>query len=227
VWTLLNHELEGPPAPAIGRQGRRRWSLSLTVSVAAHLLVLVVWGVHLAPVFFVKPLLLARGKGGTATPVSAVLYLPKDLHSATLPAPSLLSLPSAAQKAQKKNAKLQKRTNVLQSEVPPDAAEAGSLRGSALDGPTEGDEVKQGFAIIFPPPRISRWELPRGIEGDVTVELTIDAQGNVVEEKLLQGLGHDIDERVIGILRVWRFRPATRNGVAIPFKYDARFHFPS
>jgi hypothetical protein len=49
----------------------------------------------------------------------------------------------------------------------------------------------------------------------------------VVEEKLLQGIGPDIDERVIATLRIWRFRPATRNGIAIPFKYDARFHFPS
>jgi TonB family protein len=226
LWTLLNHGLEGLPAPAIGSQGRRRWSLSLTISVAAHLLILAVWCVRVAPVFFVKPLLLARGKGGTATTVSVVLYLPKDLRSAP-PAPSLLSLPSTAQKAQKAKVKLQKRTNALQSEVPPDAAEAGSLQGSALDGPSEGDEVKQGFAIIFPPPRVSRWELPRGMEGDVTVELTIDTQGNVVEEKLLQGIGHDIDERVIATLRAWRFRPATRNGVAIPFKYDARFHFPS
>jgi len=56
--------------------------------------------------------------------------------------------------------------------------------------------------------------------------LTIDAQGNVVEEKLLQGLGNGIDDKVLAAVRDWRFRPATRNGVAIPFKYDARFHFP-
>jgi outer membrane biosynthesis protein TonB len=49
----------------------------------------------------------------------------------------------------------------------------------------------------------------------------------VVEEKLLQGIGPGIDERVLAAVRDWHFRPATRNGVAIPFKYDARFHFPS
>jgi len=63
--------------------------------------------------------------------------------------------------------------------------------------------------------------------GDVIVEITIDAQGSVVEERLLQGLGHGVDERVIAVLRDWRFRPATRNGVAIPSKHDVHFHFPS
>ena len=96
-----------------------------------------------------------------------------------------------------------------------------------MEGLTEGDEIKPGFAITFTDPRVARWELPSGVQGDVIVELTIDVQGNVVEEKLLQGMGHGIDERVIATLRDWRFRPATRNGVAIPFKYDAHFHFPS
>jgi protein TonB len=61
----------------------------------------------------------------------------------------------------------------------------------------------------------------------VIVEVTIDAQGAVVEEKLLQGLGPGVDERVISALRDWRFRPATRNGVAISSKHDVHFHFPS
>ena len=59
------------------------------------------------------------------------------------------------------------------------------------------------------------------------VEISIDAQGIVVAERLLQGLGHGVDERVIAVLRDWRYRPATRNGVPIPSKYDVHFHFPS
>jgi protein TonB len=61
----------------------------------------------------------------------------------------------------------------------------------------------------------------------VIVEITIDAQGIVVAERLLQGLGHGVDERVIAVLRDWRYHPATRNGVPIPSKYDVHFHFPS
>jgi protein TonB len=61
----------------------------------------------------------------------------------------------------------------------------------------------------------------------VIVEISIDAQGIVVAERLLQGLGHGVDERVIAVLRDWRYHPATRNGVPIPSKYDVHFHFPS
>jgi TonB family protein len=226
VAILFHAEAEGPLGPASGRPERRRWSLSLVVSGAIHGVLLTVLFWRAAPVF-VKPLFLARGQGGTATPVAVVLTWPKSTFSSALPSPLSLSLPAPARERQKAASKLRKRSNQLDNIKPPDSSEAGSRQGSALDGPAEGDEIRPGFAVSFAPPRVSRWELPGGKEGDVVVELTIDERGNVVEEKLLQGIGHDIDERVIAILRVWRFRPATRNGIAIPFKYDARFHFPS
>lgn len=226
MWTLLHPEPEAQFDLAMGKPERRRWSLSLVVSAAIHGVLLTVLFWRAAPIF-VKPLFLTRGQGGTATPVAVVLTWPKSTFSPALPAPLLLSLPAPAHDRQKTASKLRKRSNQLDNTKPPDSAEAGSRQGSALDGPAEGDEIRPGFAVSFAPPRVSRWELPGGKEGDVVVELTIDERGNVVEEKLLQGMGHDIDEKVIATLRVWRFRPATRNGIAIPFKYDARFHFPS
>lgn len=197
------------------------------ISVVGHgvAVVLLCWQAT-GPIFFVKPRLLARGQGGAATPVAVALTWPKNASSSPT-SPLLVSLPSPARDRKKTTSKLRKRSNQLEVAKPSDVAEAGSRQGSALDGPTEGDEIKPGFAVSFVPPRVSRWELPSGKEGDVVVELTIDEQGQVVEEKLLQGLGGDIDQRVIATLRIWRFRPATRNGIAIPFKYDARFHFPS
>ncbi len=212
--------------PASGRQERGRWSLSLLVSAAIHGVLLIALCWRAAPVF-VRPVFLARGQGGTATPVSVALSWPKAALAPARVPPPLVSLRVPAHAQPKATSKLRKRSNQLDSSKPADSKEAGSVHGSSLDGPTEGDEIKPGFAVSFSPPRVSRWELPGGKDGDVVVELTIDEQGNVVEEKLLQGIGRDIDERVIAALRVWRFRPATRNGVAIPFKYDARFHFPS
>ena len=50
---------------------------------------------------------------------------------------------------------------------------------------------------------------------EVKVRHVRDAQGAVVEERLLQGLGHGVDERVIAVLRDWRFRPATENGTPV------------
>jgi len=204
---------------------RRRWGFSVLLSSAAHGLVLLALCWPTAPIF-VRPDSLARGEGGSATPVSVVLYLPNDLRLAASNQTPLISLPVATQKKERRT-KLHKRTNLLEVEKPTDTAEAGSELGSAYDGPTSGDEVKPALPVAFPDIRISRSELPSGIQGEVIVEITIDAEGNVVEEKLLKGLGYGVDERVIARLRDWRFRPATRNGVAIPSKQDAHFRFPS
>ena len=205
---------------------RRRWGFSVSLSTAIHGVVVAVLCWPTAPVF-IKPVLLARGEGGSATPSSVVLYVPNDFQLTPAEKLPLLSLPASAQN-KKQRVKLRKRTNVLEeAEKPPNPAEAGSGQGSAYDGSSSGDEVKPALPVAFQDLRIARSELPSGLQGDVIVEITIDAQGAVVEERLLQGLGHGVDERVIAVLRDWHYRPATRNGVPIPSKYDVHFHFPS
>jgi periplasmic protein TonB len=205
---------------------RRLWSFSVGISSAIHLLVVIALCWSAGPIF-VKPALVAHGEDGSATPSSVVLYVPNDLEIASASKPSLLSLPASARKKPQKT-KLRKRSNVVEeADTTPNPAEAGSENGSAYDGLASGDEVKPALPVAFQDLKIPRSELPSGIQGDVIVEITIDAQGTVVEERLLQGLGHGVDDRVIAVLRDWRFHPATRNGVAIPSKHDVHFHFPS
>lgn len=220
---LLGREAESS-AP-VGQTGRGRRNLSLVLSTAIHAAALVALCWRVSPAF-VTPNLLARGKGGSSTPASVQLYFPHDTARAAERQPSIVSFPAVTQKRPEKS-KPHRRLNALSQEQQRDSAEAGSRFGTSLEGPADGDEITPGFAVSFTDPRVSRWELPNGLQGDVIVELTIDTQGNVVEEKLLQGLGHGVDEKIIATLRDWHFRPATRNGVAIPFKYDAHFHFPS
>jgi TonB family protein len=202
---------------------RRRWGFAISFSSVAHGLVLLALCWPTTPVF-VKPTSLAYGEGGSATPVSVVLYVPSDLRVAEQDHSPSLSLPVSAQKTQR--TKVRKRHNILQEEKP-DSAETGSELGSAYEGSTSGDDVKPAIPLVFPDLKIQRSELPSGVQGEVVVEITIDADGNVIEEKVLKGLGYGIDERVIAVLRRWRFRPATRNGVAIPSKQDALFRYPS
>jgi protein TonB len=205
---------------------QRRWNFSICLSSAIHLLVVIVFCWPAVPIF-VRPALIARGEGGSSTPSSIVLYVPHDLEIASASKPPLLSLPASARKKPQKT-KLRKRTNVIEeADKTPNIAEAGSENGSAYDGLASGDEVKPALPVVFQDIKIPRSELPSGIQGDVIVEITINAQGTVVEERLLQGLGHGVDDRVIAVLRDWRFHPATRNGVAIPSKHDVHFHFPS
>lgn len=204
--------------------GPRRWSSSLATSLGIHLAILAVLCLPATPIF-VRPVLIAHGEGGNATPTSIVLYLPNDIQLAAQNTQALLSLPTQPHKQPQKS-RARKRTNTLEAEKPADSLEAGSPLGSGYDGPTSGDEIKPALPDTFPDLKIPQSELG-GATGDVVVEVTIDAQGAVVEEKLLQGLGHGIDERVIAVLHDWHFRPATRNGVPIPSKHDVYFHFPS
>ena len=74
---------------------------------------------------------------------------------------------------------------------------------------------------------MARADLPAGVEGDVIVEVTIDAQGNVVETKLLQGIGYGIEQKVLAVLQRWHFRPATRDGVTISSQHIVHFHYPA
>lgn len=205
---------------------RRRWNFSASLSLAIHGIVTAILCWPTLPAF-VKPNVLAHGEGGSETPVSLVLYVPNDLQLAEAEKPPLLSPPASARKRPQKT-KVRKRTNLLETKnKPPSPAEAGSEQGSGYDGDTSGDEVKPALPVTFQDLKIYRTELPSGVQGDVIVEITIDAQGVVIEEKLLQGLGHGVDERVIAVLHDWRFHPATRNGVAISSKHDVHFHFPS
>jgi periplasmic protein TonB len=204
---------------------RRRWSCALSGSTVVHILILAILCWPAVPLF-VRPIQIARGEGGGATPVAVALYVPSDIKMAARERPSLLSLPTDTHRKPQKS-RLKKRTNVLDQEKPSRALEAGSPLGSGFDGPASGDEIKPALPVMFQDLKIPRSELPGGVQGDVIVEITIDAQGIVVEERLLQGLGHGVDERVIAVLRDWRFRPATRNGVPIPSKHDVHFHFPS
>lgn len=200
------------------------WLSSLTASFGIHLAILAILCFPAAPIF-VRPTLLAHGKGGSATPTSIMLYLPNDIQLAAQNTQALLSLPAQPHKEPQKS-RARKRTNTLEVEKPSNPLEAGSELGSGYDGETSGDEIKPALPDIFPDLKIPQSELG-GVTGDVVVEVTIDTQGAVVQEKLLQGLGHGVDERVIAVLHDWHFRPATRNGVPIASKHDVYFHFPS
>ena len=210
---------------ALNSAVRTRRLLPVSLSLGLHVAVIAVlcW---LAKPIFIKPNLIAHGEGGSATPVSVALYVPNDLQLAAPDHQALLSLPTSAQKKPHKT-KVQKRTNVLEAENTTSSAEAGSEQGSAYDGLSSGDEVKPALPVTFQDLKIPRSDLPSGVQGDVIVEITIDAQGAVVDEKLLQGLEPGVDERVIAVLHDWRFHPATRNGIAISSKHDVHFHFPS
>src|ERR1700723_2670664 len=80
--------------------------------------------------------------------------------------------------------------------------------------------------ITTPMPDL-RSEPPRDLVGDVVIVVTIDSQGNVVETKVVQTVGHGIDEKIEATVRRWHFQPATLDGAPVASHVDVHFHFPS
>jgi len=208
-----------------------RWRWALAASLAAHLVAVGLMLHQPAPVF-VRPQYVVAGAGGISV---TALYLPYDFGAHSDPATEArvsLSLPKSKSKAlrQKHNIRPQRAPLKAQQSQPGDTlqtARAGSAYGSLAEGPIDGSEIRPALPVTFVNPDISRSELPAGVQGDVVVEVTIDARGNIVEKRILQRIGYGIDEKVLAALEGWRFTPATQDGVPIPSRHDVHFHFPN
>ncbi len=111
--------------------------------------------------------------------------------------------------------------------APEQTARGGSPFGRVPGAPMTFDEVVPAFPVVYPDPPVSRGDLPAGVQGDVIVQITIDPQGNVVETKLIQGIGYGIEQKVLDVLQRWRFHPAVRDGVNIASQHIVHFHYPS
>ncbi len=63
------------------------------------------------------------------------------------------------------------------------------------------------------------------VEGIVQLRVTIDEKGQVIEVKLVKGLGYGLDELAIAALRKFRFTPATVKGEPVRYQlvYNYRF----
>jgi TonB family protein len=197
--------------------------LALAGSFALHCLVLVVllW----RPAQMLKPNVVLRGEEGTS---SVVVYLPSREAVPLQPvsqAHSSLRVPRPKKRlvaeAKAPNAAEESTGSVTKT------TQAGSLYGSQTNGLSTGHEVRPALPISGDRPSITASELPKGTQGDVIVEITIDVKGNVVGSKLLKTIGYGIDEKVLATLQNWHFTPATQDGVAIPSQQDVYFHFPS
>jgi TonB family protein len=190
------------------KNNRKR--MALVVSLMAHCMVVYLW-LNRAPLF-IQPSSVAWGIHGNS---ANLIYFPK-VAEPTKTAKKLHFRPKTKQKP---------AIEAPQQSV--ESARAGSPEGSLAQGPVTGVEASPALPLVFPDPSIYPWQLPKGLQGDVIVEVTIDEHGVVTETKVVQSLQSDIDDKVIATLKNWRFRPASVDGVAISSRQDVHFHFPS
>lgn len=177
------------------------------------------------------PLLIHEVALGTPYSAGSVLYLAplgreRARDTEPLETARVKQVKTQASSAKKAAAQREAASETAQN-TPEIAARAGSPYGSHVPGTPFGPAVMPALPRVFPDPAVSRSDLPSGVEGDVIVEVTIDEQGNVTQVRLTQGVGYGVDEKVLTVLRKWRFRPATRDGVSIVSQQIVRYHYPS
>lgn len=211
------------------RPSNRRWNTSLLVSFVLHCVVIYFLARPPRPIYYVTPSSVAFGHGGTSI---ELVYLSQhgsaEAHRPEAgPEQRRITLRSPARPRPQPSPKPSALDNARQTVSADQPSRAGSPFGSLAQGPATGHDIRPALPLVFPNPAILPWQVPSGVEGNVIVEVTIDEQGNVTETKVLQGLGHGIEEKVVAALRNWRFRPAIMDGRAIPSQQDVYFHFPS
>ena len=212
------------------RSGTKRWNYSVLASLGIHCAVLL-FLIHRAAPVFVSPSDVDLGISGSSGSLSIVYLAPVGLErtnsTAEEPQPSLRAALVTTPKPPKAKSKPSETDQPIQQNAPEETARGGSPWGRVPGSPITGDEVVPALPEVFPDPPVARADLPAGVEGDVIVEVTIDAQGDVVETKLLQGIGYGVEQKVLAVLQRWHFRPAMRDGVTISSQHIVHFHYPA
>jgi protein TonB len=63
------------------------------------------------------------------------------------------------------------------------------------------------------------------VEGVVKVEFRVGADGEVIDAKVLQGLGHGLDQAALAAAKRWKFNPATRCGKPVESRHIVSMRF--
>ena len=185
-------------------------------SIAAHgvLLVLLVVAAHHA--WQTRPIstrggqhatvLYWEGSVGTGMVRTTQHGLEKVLPARTTPRPSPVTPPHE----KPLNPEAQQATETAA------ANPAGSTTSqSQSNGTGEGaQDATPAFPIFSPSPHIDRSLLPKADE-NVVVDVNVSALGEVLDERLVHGLGTSVDQTILDTVRSWKFHPATVDGNAV------------
>jgi TonB family protein len=201
---------------------------AVSVSVAAHLAVLAVIVFHNPKVIDLGPAWLAFGDGAHTY---KLIYVAPDANDDPTSNAAKLVFPRQPSRTRPKprpsKPEPEPQPVIADAEEGDHNSHAGSPLGTMIDGPITGHEVHVAYSIVHPDPPVDRTELPLDLVGDVVIVVTIDSQGNVVETKIVQAIGHGIDEKIEATLRRWHFQPATLDGTPVASRVDVHYHFPS
>ena len=99
------------------------------------------------------------------------------------------------------------------------AEERGILR-AGVHGVTVPSGVYMPTPDYTDPARIAKFQ------GSLIVLVTVSEEGHAENLKVLKGLPFGLNQKALNIVQTWKFRPATRDGVAVPVQVpiEVTFH---
>ena len=120
-------------------------------------------------------------------------------------------------------------------EAPPPAPATVSTPAASADAnppvinvpPPPSKPVARPAPLSFTPPvvisqQLPRWAPPKSIDARFgfkgTIEVTIDETGKVSAAQIRQSVHPTYDDELLTLARSWKYKPATRNGVPIPYQ---------
>jgi protein TonB len=109
-------------------------------------------------------------------------------------------------------------------------ATAKTLTRAASPRPDDcGDPPAKPKLVSRPTPAYTAEAQAASVSGKVRVEITVDEHGRVVSVRLIQGLGHGLDEAALAAARGMTFEPGVRCGkpTAATFKVGFTFAPPA
>jgi protein TonB len=150
----------------------------------------------------------ANRRESKASKLTARRADPAKAPALALPKPVETAASTAAQQSPKESAK-------------PSSGQAGAASNDALGS----DNIQIALTTYSPSPAPDLSQLPRGKQGDVVIDITIDPTGKVADLQILQALGYGVDGKVADTVRTWIFHPATRDGIPVASVQELHFHY--
>ena len=91
-----------------------------------------------------------------------------------------------------------------------------AVTNRASDGfGTNSQDVTPAFPVFSPTPNLTDRSLLPLSTKNVVVDVNVSAQGEVSDEKLVQGVGNNADQIILDTVKTWKFHPASSDGNAI------------
>lgn len=182
------------------RERRAPTSVGTCSSIAAHIAVfsLLLFAGHHA--WKVRT---AQVRGSQRT----ILYWQGAAYNIRNPAKKILP----RQKSNKGRAKRPEKTITASQPNSEQSAGANDFAGTQ----TGSEDITPAFPIFSPSPHVADRSLLPAINRNVVVDVNVSAQGEVLDEKLVQGLGNSLDQVILDTVKSWKFHPANSNGNAV------------